>query len=138
MFRISTTQLSPIGSGAVITLMTRLDSTGKLKKISELLVPVVLSLVESDRIVTVITAPDPIQLASRVESGRIGRCDHTFRLHCYRGLTLFFTKRRRQISPNFNASKTAWLVLSPEKGKRDHYPSSSRFIMVPDQRPHRL
>ena len=30
-----------------------------------------LSLVESDQIVTVITAPDPIQLANRVESDRI-------------------------------------------------------------------
>jgi len=38
---------------------------------SELLAPVGLSLVESDQIITVITAPNPIQLASRVESDRI-------------------------------------------------------------------
>jgi len=29
--------------------------------------------------------------------------------------TRFCTKRRCQISPNFNASKTVWLVLSPER-----------------------
>jgi hypothetical protein len=52
--------------------MTRSDSTGKPTKFSELLIPVGLSLVESDRIVTVITSPDPIQLAIRVESDRIG------------------------------------------------------------------
>ena len=50
-------------SGAVITLTTQLVSTGKQKN-AELLAPVGLSLVESDRIVTKITAPDPIQLAS--------------------------------------------------------------------------
>ena len=43
----------------------------KIQKNSELLAPFGVSLVESDQIVTVITVPDPIQLAGRVESDRI-------------------------------------------------------------------
>jgi len=59
-------------SGAVIILYNSIRLNWKSKKISELLAPVGLSLVESDQIVTVITAPNSIQLASRVESDRIG------------------------------------------------------------------
>ena len=92
MFRISMLQLSWIGPGAVITSKTATDQSLPSKvSISTRLAS---TWIESDRdesgaVITLTTRldsngnrlrPDPIQLASRVESDRIGCCDRTYEI----------------------------------------------------------